>query len=61
MEELRERCVKTYGGVCDLEAEQVKAHSSGRFDTVFAQTRTRMGERVDRLHCRFTKGAKHIG
>jgi hypothetical protein len=47
--------------VNDLAAEQVRAHSSGRVDIALAHSRTRMGERVDRLHHIFTEGAKRIG
>jgi hypothetical protein len=57
MGELCGCCVKTY----DLVAEQVKANSLGRVDTVFSHSRTRMGERVDRLHYRFIEDAKHMG
>jgi hypothetical protein len=43
-----------------MAPEHVGAHSSGRVDTVFSHSRTRIGKRVDRLHYRFTEGAKHI-
>jgi hypothetical protein len=60
MEGLSGRCVRTYGGVYDLAAEQVGAHSSGQVDAVLAHSRTRMGEFVDILHHRFTEVAEHI-
>jgi hypothetical protein len=51
---------RTYRGVYDMEAEQVKAHSLGRVDTVLAYYRTRMGECMDKPHHKFIEGAKHI-
>jgi hypothetical protein len=60
MEGLHRHCVMTYGGVFDLAAEQVVAHSSGRVDTALAHSWRRMGKHVERLHHRLIEGAEHV-
>jgi hypothetical protein len=60
MEGISGRCVRTYGGVCDLATKKFGEHSLGRVDAFLAHSRTRMREFVNRLHHRFIEIAENI-